>query len=259
MLSPEIGIDPQIPSENPNKSLHSPDRGPETHAREAVPQHRDAVGQNMVSHTCIPNIFRRISLEITCPRDLADADTYLDEVSPAFCCKPRYANTFQNKATNNSSTNISSDQANHDIIEQPIKMKAKLGRSGVADLFIRMRRFEDAALSANHEVMSSGEPQTHPGLAEACENQEQAAVELTDNFVCAGGVNVTTLLRATRTSLLEHVEPLGANALLDEQCVLNSLCLMFHLLNANRLFVHLDGNAKLPNRSQRTKAHIKFG
>lgn len=131
--------------------------------------------------------------------------------------------------------------------------------AGVANLFIRMRRFEDAALSANHEVMSSGEPQTHPGLAEACENQEQAAVELTDNFVCAGGVNVTTLLRATRTSLLEHVEPLGANALLDEQCVLNSLCPMPHLLNTNHLFVHLDGNAKLPNRSQRTKAHIKFG
>jgi hypothetical protein len=89
--------------------------------------------------------------------------------------------------------------------------------AGIANLFIRMRRFEDAALSANHEVMSSGEPHTHPGLAEACENQEQAVVELTENFVCAGGVNVMTLLRATRMSLLEHVESLGANALLEEQ------------------------------------------
>jgi hypothetical protein len=89
--------------------------------------------------------------------------------------------------------------------------------AGVANLFIRIRRFEDAVLNNNQEVMSSGEPQTHPGLAEACKNQEQATVELTDNFVCVGGVNVTTLLRATRMSLLEHVEPLGANALLNEQ------------------------------------------
>ncbi|KIM46969.1 hypothetical protein M413DRAFT_440526 [Hebeloma cylindrosporum] len=96
--------------------------------------------------------------------------------------------------------------------------KYRLGMAGVANLFIRMRRFEDAALSnSRHEVMSSGEPQSHPGLAEACQDQGQASVELTDNFVCAGGVNVTTLLRATRTSLLERVEPLGANALLDEQ------------------------------------------
>jgi hypothetical protein len=85
-------------------------------------------------------------------------------------------------------------------------------------------------------VMSSGEPQTHPGLAEACENQEQAAVELTDNFVCAGGVNVTTLLRATRMSLLEHVEPLGANALLEEQCVPDALSPMSHVLNASHFF-----------------------
>lgn len=122
-----------------------------------------------------------------------------------------------------------------------------------------MRRFEDAALSANHEVMSSGEPHTHPGLAEACENQEQAVVELTENFVCAGGVNVMTLLRATRMSLLEHVEHLGANALLEEQCVLNPSRAMSHFLNASRSFVHLDGNVKLLNRSQHTKARIKFG
>ena len=131
--------------------------------------------------------------------------------------------------------------------------------AGVANLFIRIRRFEDVALSKNHEVISSGEPQTHPGLAEACENQEQAAVELTDNFVCAGGVNVTTLLRATRMSLLERIESLGANALLDEQCAIPfSLCLIIQLSTCMAFF-HLDGNAKLLNRGQRTKAHIKFG
>jgi len=90
--------------------------------------------------------------------------------------------------------------------------------AGVANLFIRMRRLEESALNkANEEAMNSGEPKTHPGLAEACQDQECAFVELTDDFVCAGGVNVTTLLRATRTSLLERVEPLGANALLHEQ------------------------------------------
>jgi len=81
-----------------------------------------------------------------------------------------------------------------------------------------MRRLEKAAQrNANEEVMNSGEPKTHPGLEEACQDQERAFVELTDYFVCAGGVNVTTLLRATRTSLLERVEPLGANVLLHEQ------------------------------------------
>ena len=111
--------------------------------------------------------------------------------------------------------------------------KYRLGIAGVANLFIRIRRFEDTALNnPNYEVMSSGEPKTHPGLAEACENQDQAAVELTDNFVCAGGVNVTTLLRATRMSLLERVEPLGANALLEEQCVPFSLCLIIRLLRS---------------------------
>jgi hypothetical protein len=88
-----------------------------------------------------------------------------------------------------------------------------------------MRRFEEVALNrANYEVMNSGEPQTHPDLAEACQNQEQAFVELTEHFVCGGGVNVITLLRATRMALLEHVVPLGANALLDEQYVPDVLC-----------------------------------
>jgi len=126
----------------------------------------------------------------------------------------------------------SSDASRPTSPSSPSK-KYRLGIAGVANLFIRIRRFEDTALNnPNHEVMSSGEPKTHPGLAEACENQDQAAVELTDNFVCAGGVNVTTLLRATRMSLLERVEPLGANALLDEQCVSISLCLIIRpLLN----------------------------
>lgn len=48
-------------------------------------------------------------------------------------------------------------------------------------------------------------------------------VEYTDRFECVGGVNVTTLLRATRTTLLETVMKLGANALIDEQwdCIIS--------------------------------------
>ncbi|KAF8965034.1 hypothetical protein BDZ97DRAFT_1757465 [Flammula alnicola] len=35
-------------------------------------------------------------------------------------------------------------------------------------------------------------------------------------YICVGGVNVSTLLRASRSALLENCEYLGANALVDE-------------------------------------------
>lgn len=44
-------------------------------------------------------------------------------------------------------------------------------------------------------------------------------VEFIDHYECAGGVNVGILLRATRSSLVERVEDLGANALVEEQYV----------------------------------------
>lgn len=69
----------------------------------------------------------------------------------------------------------------------------------------------------NHTVLTSGEPKTQPGVAEGCKGKEILSVEYIDHFMCAGGVNVPTLLRASRTALLERIDALGANALLDEE------------------------------------------
>ncbi|TFK38109.1 hypothetical protein BDQ12DRAFT_606399 [Crucibulum laeve] len=94
--------------------------------------------------------------------------------------------------------------------------KTRLGMAGVANIFIRMRRFENQAIKPHHIVSASGDPRSHPGLAEsACE--KKIPVEWVDNFVCVGGVNVATLLRATRGTLLDQADALGANALVDEQ------------------------------------------
>jgi len=81
----ERGIDPQISSENPDENSHLPDGRLKDRARKAVTQDRDAVGQNMESHT---NIFRRISLEITRLHDLTDALAYLDAINAQFSDQP---------------------------------------------------------------------------------------------------------------------------------------------------------------------------
>jgi len=92
MLSPnERGIDPQMPSENPNKNHHLPDRQPKVRARKAMTQDRDAVEQNMESHT---NIFRRISLEITYSPGLTDALTYLCAVRDQLSDQPDVYQSF---------------------------------------------------------------------------------------------------------------------------------------------------------------------
>ncbi|KAF4618695.1 hypothetical protein D9613_010140 [Agrocybe pediades] len=93
-----------------------------------------------------------------------------------------------------------------------------LGIAGVANLFIRMRRFEESAIGKQgHIQITSGEPKTHPGIAEGSKGQESISVEFVDHFVCVGGVNLAILLRACRAALLQRVSPTGANALLDEQ------------------------------------------
>lgn len=109
----------------------------------------------------------------------------------------------------------------------------RLTFSGIANLFIRLRRHQDlAATNAAAQpgpssrqkqkialVCQSGDPQSHPGAQDGSKDEEQVPVELTERFVCRGGVNTGTLVRATRMSLLDRVENLGANALLDEKCV----------------------------------------
>lgn len=94
----------------------------------------------------------------------------------------------------------------------------RLGFAGVANLFVRLRRLENrASRNKNVTVLTSGAPKTHVGIEDGAANQEKLAVEFTDHFVCSGGVNVATLLRASRAELMERVGEIGANALLDEQ------------------------------------------
>ena len=66
---------------------------------------------------------------------------------------------------------------------------------------------------------SSGQiPLSHPGIAEhACPRRE--SIERLDTYHCTGGVNVPVLLRTTRTDLIDIASILGANALVEEQCV----------------------------------------
>lgn len=100
----------------------------------------------------------------------------------------------------------------------PQKNNLRLSMAGVANLFTKMRRFEDKSITTEDLEFSSGDPKTHPDVAESAKDHNKIPVEQTDNFVCAGGVNLSTLLRITRIALMEHAErELGANSVVDEQ------------------------------------------
>lgn len=95
--------------------------------------------------------------------------------------------------------------------------KTGLSMSGVVSIFINLRRLEDNG--AKRILLRSGAPKTHPTVADGCRNADTVPVEYSEQYVCKGGVNVVTLLRATRLALLEHCYQIGANALVDEECV----------------------------------------
>jgi len=112
----------------------------------------------------------------------------------------------------------SSGHTNSSPPSSPQKKNRRLSLAGVANLFIKMGRFEDRSIHTDELELSSGDPKTHPNVAESAKNQNKIPVEQTDHFVCVGGVNLSTLLRITRISLMEHVErELGANSVVDEQ------------------------------------------
>jgi len=90
--------------------------------------------------------------------------------------------------------------------------------AGGADLFVKIRRWEDRAISTDDLELTSGDPKTHPNVAEGAKEYDKILVEQTDYFICVGGVNLPTLLRITRIALMEHVKrELGANSVIDEQ------------------------------------------
>ena len=85
--------------------------------------------------------------------------------------------------------------------------------------------------------LTSGDPKTHPNIAEGARNNGRVLVEQRDQFVCAGGVNLITLLRITRVSLMEHVErELGANSVVDEQYVY-FLVFVFFFFSCSIVFI----------------------
>jgi len=103
-------------------------------------------------------------------------------------------------------------------ISSPQKSNRRLSMAGVANLFTKMRRFEDKSIHTDGLELSSGDPKTHPNVAESAKDHDKIPVEQTDHFVCSGGVNLSTLLRITRISLMEHAgRELGANSVVDEQ------------------------------------------
>ncbi|KAI6000110.1 hypothetical protein EDC04DRAFT_2584208 [Pisolithus marmoratus] len=87
----------------------------------------------------------------------------------------------------------------------------------MANVFVKLRRVRDKSKAESLNCSSGDEPQTHPSLAgEGATGRRRVSVVHSDLFTCKGGVDVPKLLRATRMSLLEKAEFLGANVLVEE-------------------------------------------
>ncbi|EGO29646.1 hypothetical protein SERLADRAFT_378817, partial [Serpula lacrymans var. lacrymans S7.9] len=88
--------------------------------------------------------------------------------------------------------------------------------STVANVFVKMRRAKERAKS-HHIESTSGDPQSHPSLAEeGATCKRKVPIVQSDLFICVGAVDVTKLLRGSRATLLEKAEFLGGNVLVDE-------------------------------------------
>jgi hypothetical protein len=96
--------------------------------------------------------------------------------------------------------------------------------AGIANIFIQMKRLEANALRKT--LLTSGEPTTHPSISQEAQTAKRVDVEYDEEYICVGGVNLPTLLRASRSAMLEHCSGLAANlnALVDEQweCTISS-------------------------------------
>jgi len=72
-------------------------------------------------------------------------------------------------------------------------------------------------VKAHHIESNSGEPRTHPSIAENLTSAKRIPLVEDERFVCVDAVDVVKLLRAVRGSLYEKAESIGANALVEEQ------------------------------------------
>lgn len=105
----------------------------------------------------------------------------------------------------------------------PRAKRSTLSMAGIANIFIQMKRLQYNAL--RQTVVASGEPTTHPSIAEEAQTANRIDVEYDEEYICIGGVNLPTLLRASRNAMLDHCYGLAANlnALVDEQYVFSSV------------------------------------
>jgi hypothetical protein len=112
-----------------------------------------------------------------------------------------------------------SSQSSKLSTRSPPPSPAKIAMADVANIFIKLRRTREKSKS-HHIDSSSGEPQTHPSLTgDGVTCAERVDIELNENYVCVGAVDVVKLLRCSRTKLFEKASFWNANVLIDEQYV----------------------------------------
>ncbi|KAL5523320.1 hypothetical protein ACEPAF_1587 [Sanghuangporus sanghuang] len=96
----------------------------------------------------------------------------------------------------------------------------KLTFPHVAKLFVKLRRMQKKAKAHHIDSNSGNNPITHPSLlsniGEPDTTKKRARLEIQEDYVCADGIDVAKLLRASRAVLLERASPLHANVLIDE-------------------------------------------
>jgi len=97
----------------------------------------------------------------------------------------------------------------------PRTSSSRLSLYNISNAFIRIRRVRQ-----DRQIVSSSgpEPITHPSLSNVV-STHKVSVSREDQFVCESAVDVPKLLRACRSTLLDQARTIGANVLVEEQCV----------------------------------------
>ena len=98
----------------------------------------------------------------------------------------------------------------------PRTSPSRLSLHNISHAFIRIRRVRQ-----DRQIVSTSgpEPITHSCLNNAVSTQK-FSVSREDQFVCASAVDVSKLLRACRSTLLDQARTIGANVLVEEQYVM---------------------------------------
>jgi len=95
----------------------------------------------------------------------------------------------------------------------PRTSPSRLSMYNISNAFIWIRRFRQDGRIVSR---SGPEPITHPSLSDVA-STHKISVSREDQFVCISGVDIPKLLRACRSTLLDHARIIGANVLVEEQ------------------------------------------